>query len=107
MVENYIRFSYPKSGKVVMESEISKFGEDEKCWIHKCNQCVTYMWPNCDSSETYIRSIYNPFCDLFETHKPRSHSRMKSCECALIANVNGYSSIRSIIRHSQTTENKS
>ncbi len=38
--------------------------------------------------------------------KPRSHSRMKSCECALITNVNGYSSIRSVIRHSRTTENK-
>ncbi len=31
--------------------------------------------------------------------KPRSHSRMKSCECALIANVNGYSSICIVIRH--------
>ncbi len=39
--------------------------------------------------------------------KPRSHLRMKSCECALIANVNGYSSICSVIRHSRTTENKS
>ncbi len=39
--------------------------------------------------------------------KARSHLRMKSCECALIANVNRYSAIRSIIRHSQTIENKS
>ncbi len=39
--------------------------------------------------------------------KPRSHLRMKSCECALIANVNGYSSIRSVIRHLRMTENKS
>ncbi len=39
--------------------------------------------------------------------KPRSHLRMKSCECALITNVNGYSSVCSVIRHSRTTENKS
>ncbi len=39
--------------------------------------------------------------------KPRSHSRMKSCERALIANVNGYSSMRSVICHLRMTENKS
>ncbi len=38
--------------------------------------------------------------------KPRSHSRMKSCECALIVNVKGYSSTRSVIPHSRMTENK-
>ncbi len=39
--------------------------------------------------------------------RPRSHLQIRSCECALIAYVNGYSSIRSVIRHSWTTENKS
>ncbi len=38
--------------------------------------------------------------------KPHSHSQMKCCECALIANVNGYSSIRSVIHHSRTLEIK-
>ncbi len=38
LVENYFHFSYPKCGKVVTESEIGKFGEeDEKCCFWKCN----------------------------------------------------------------------
>ncbi len=39
--------------------------------------------------------------------KARSHLRMKSCECALIANVNGYSAICSVICHSRMIENES
>ncbi len=68
LVKNYIYFSYSKYGKVMKGSEIGKVGEDEKCSIRKCNQCVTHMWPICGSSDTYIRTIYNPSRDSSETY---------------------------------------
>ncbi len=60
---------------------------------------VTLYATNNSSSVWILHNSSIVFCRL----KPRSHSR----ECALIANVNGYSSICSVIRHSRTTENKS
>ncbi len=42
-------------------------------------------------------------CDKIVNTLSLIHTR----ECALIANVNGYLSIRSVIHHSRTTENKS
>ncbi len=66
------------------------------------NQFVTAREVDFPIITSLISFIY-----LSSSIKPRSHLRMKSCECALIANVNGCSSIRSVIRHSRMTENKS
>ncbi len=76
LVENYFHFSYPKCGRVVTGSKIGKFGEeDEKCYIQKCKQCVSYLWliwnppaynTSHDSSVTHLRPIGNnvwPICN--------------------------------------------
>ncbi len=76
-----------KSYKMCMKKFTEKFGD------HRANKMS-------------IRRLVHRFTE-HGTVKPRSHSQMKSCECALIANVNGYSSIRGVIRHLRTTENKS
>ncbi len=68
LVEYYIHFSYPKCGKVVMESDIiCKLGEDEKWFIRKRNQCVTHL------RSTYNTSVTNPrFGNIWLTHLLRN-----------------------------------
>ncbi len=51
-----------------------------------------------DEKKKVFKIFVNVMKKLWITEKPHSHSRMKSCECVLIPNVNGYSSIRSVIR---------
>ncbi len=56
LIENYIHFLYSKRGKIVTGSKIDMFEEeDEKCYIQKCNQWVTYLRLICDS----LRPMYN------------------------------------------------
>ncbi len=75
LIENFIHFLYPKCGRIVIGSEIGRFGEeDEKCCISatKYNSYVTHlwfirdpmcnnMWPIWDSSMTYMKLIYDPY----------------------------------------------
>ncbi len=69
--------------------EIGKHGEEvEKSCIQKCNQCVTHMGSICESSATYIRSIYNPSCDSSETYM---YQCLTTCDLSVrpICNVTG------------------
>ncbi len=75
LVKNYIYFSYPKCGNVVMGSEIGKFkGEDKRCCIRKCNQCVTHLWPIWDSSGPICNNVWPHVTHLWPICNPTRNS---------------------------------